>query len=336
MSLITRCPACETHFRVVPDQLRISDGWVRCGQCDEIFDASYQLLPVAPTESTLDMTALAPLDNVAAPEVIDVAPLPVDVEVDLDLALALDHKTEELPEEASHATLPANEAPEPLITIAPNPVADLLLHEPEPALPLPAEAAMSEPEAAPDTVLDDDSPARHAELADVAFLRLHKPQAPNRSPRQRAALLGLGFVLLVSLFVQVLVHERDRLVARAPGLQPLLQALCRPLACTLSPLRQLDSIVVESASLTKLYDNTYRLNFTVKNTAATALAVPAVELTLTDLLDQPVVRRVFLASEIGVKLAEMAAGAEWPASILMEISAATEPVAGYRVLAFYP
>ena len=26
-------------FKVVPDQLRISEGWVRCGQCAEIFDA---------------------------------------------------------------------------------------------------------------------------------------------------------------------------------------------------------------------------------------------------------------------------------------------------------
>src|SRR6188768_1563254 len=43
MSLITRCPACGTMFKVVPDQLRISEGWVRCGQCAEIFDATSNL-----------------------------------------------------------------------------------------------------------------------------------------------------------------------------------------------------------------------------------------------------------------------------------------------------
>ena len=43
MSLITRCPACGTMFKVVPDQLKISDGWVRCGQCSEVFDASVHL-----------------------------------------------------------------------------------------------------------------------------------------------------------------------------------------------------------------------------------------------------------------------------------------------------
>lgn len=43
MSLITRCPSCATQFRVVADQLRISDGWVRCGRCQEVFDATQAL-----------------------------------------------------------------------------------------------------------------------------------------------------------------------------------------------------------------------------------------------------------------------------------------------------
>ncbi|GAA4352285.1 DUF3426 domain-containing protein [Variovorax defluvii] len=43
MSLVTRCPACGTTFKVVRDQLRISDGWVRCGRCSEVFDATLEL-----------------------------------------------------------------------------------------------------------------------------------------------------------------------------------------------------------------------------------------------------------------------------------------------------
>jgi predicted Zn finger-like uncharacterized protein len=61
MSLITRCPACGTMFKVVPDQLRISEGWVRCGHCAEVFDATAYLqgddaLAAAPP---LDPTALS-------------------------------------------------------------------------------------------------------------------------------------------------------------------------------------------------------------------------------------------------------------------------------------
>ncbi len=37
MTLPPRCPACGTIFRVVQDQLKVSEGWVRCGQCHEVF-----------------------------------------------------------------------------------------------------------------------------------------------------------------------------------------------------------------------------------------------------------------------------------------------------------
>jgi predicted Zn finger-like uncharacterized protein len=40
MSLKTRCPACDTVFKIVPDQLKVSKGWVRCGRCAEVFDAA--------------------------------------------------------------------------------------------------------------------------------------------------------------------------------------------------------------------------------------------------------------------------------------------------------
>lgn len=39
MSLATRCTHCGTIFKVVQDQLKVSDGWVRCGRCNEVFNA---------------------------------------------------------------------------------------------------------------------------------------------------------------------------------------------------------------------------------------------------------------------------------------------------------
>ncbi len=44
MSLVTRCTACGTLFKVVADQLKISGGWVRCGQCATVFDAQTNLV----------------------------------------------------------------------------------------------------------------------------------------------------------------------------------------------------------------------------------------------------------------------------------------------------
>ena len=39
MSLATRCTSCGTIFKVVQDQLKVSEGWVRCGRCHEVFNA---------------------------------------------------------------------------------------------------------------------------------------------------------------------------------------------------------------------------------------------------------------------------------------------------------
>jgi predicted Zn finger-like uncharacterized protein len=39
MSLATRCTSCGTIFKVVQDQLKVSEGWVRCGRCNEVFNA---------------------------------------------------------------------------------------------------------------------------------------------------------------------------------------------------------------------------------------------------------------------------------------------------------
>ena len=39
MSMFTRCPHCDTVFRVTPQQLQVSSGQVRCGRCQEVFDA---------------------------------------------------------------------------------------------------------------------------------------------------------------------------------------------------------------------------------------------------------------------------------------------------------
>jgi predicted Zn finger-like uncharacterized protein len=43
MLLATRCPFCETVFRLQPAQLALRRGLVRCGHCQETFDASSSL-----------------------------------------------------------------------------------------------------------------------------------------------------------------------------------------------------------------------------------------------------------------------------------------------------
>lgn len=36
---VVRCPACQTAFKVTPEQLAVANGMVRCGHCQQVFDA---------------------------------------------------------------------------------------------------------------------------------------------------------------------------------------------------------------------------------------------------------------------------------------------------------
>jgi predicted Zn finger-like uncharacterized protein len=45
----TRCPGCQTIFRVTPEQLELRGGQVRCGHCRTVFDGKAQLISLAPT-----------------------------------------------------------------------------------------------------------------------------------------------------------------------------------------------------------------------------------------------------------------------------------------------
>ncbi|RYF62797.1 MAG: DUF3426 domain-containing protein, partial [Comamonadaceae bacterium] len=68
MSLVTRCPACTTTFKVVRDQLRISDGWVRCGRCSHVFDASLDLRELSDAEPAPTVVAAPPPEPKPEPE----------------------------------------------------------------------------------------------------------------------------------------------------------------------------------------------------------------------------------------------------------------------------
>ena len=306
-------------FRVVPDQLRISDGWVRCGQCDEIFDASIHLLQAPPDVGVPAGKLEERAANFDTIESSDVAPLPLDTKLDSD-------------SDASVEQSPVEQAQD-MSDLAPD-IEERSL--PQTMWPVPVSAAPLDHAAPADT--DDPDPDQSAELSKVSFLRVTRPGSFWGTPILRATLGLLSLLLVLGLVGQIAFHERDRIAAAEPNLKPLLLTFCGLLNCSLSPLRRIESIVIDSSSFAEIQGGTYRLNFSLKNTAATALAVPAIELTLTDTLDQPVVRRVFMPTELGVKADTLTAGSEWAASFAMAVKSAgaADRVAGYRLLAFYP
>lgn len=69
MALTTQCPYCKTAFRVASDQLKLRDGLVRCGACQEIFDGRSHLLadPDLPPIVSADAASAAPPPDAANP-----------------------------------------------------------------------------------------------------------------------------------------------------------------------------------------------------------------------------------------------------------------------------
>jgi len=69
MDLFTRCPSCETTFRVTTQQLQASGGQVRCGHCQKIFDAFATLTAQEPQPAPQDpVIPPPPLDETAKNE----------------------------------------------------------------------------------------------------------------------------------------------------------------------------------------------------------------------------------------------------------------------------
>jgi predicted Zn finger-like uncharacterized protein len=73
--MYTRCPNCQTHFRVSREQLQASSGQVRCGRCQSVFDAFATLSAQPPAASRARATPApspgreASVATVSAPEI---------------------------------------------------------------------------------------------------------------------------------------------------------------------------------------------------------------------------------------------------------------------------
>jgi predicted Zn finger-like uncharacterized protein len=340
MSLITSCPACGTMFRVVPDQLKISEGWVRCGHCGEIFDASTHLSDESVlVEPELAQRATRP---VQAPERPAEPPPPPPAPAPAAPALP--------PEPAPSARVSASDrSAEP---------SDFYEHDSQvPLEPSPLDAPfVFRRSEIPRSELDDSDfvpvlPGRESRLPpdedyeesapqaleEVSFVRQARRQALWRRPGVRIALAVTGVLLALLLLLQMAYQDRDRLALAQPGLRPSLERMCAVLDCTLSAPRQIEAIVIESSGFNRLRNDTYRLAFTLRNTAAVPVAAPAMELTITDAQDQTIARRVITPQELGADPDTIPAASEWSrvAGVVLNTGGGAR-VAGYRLLAFYP
>ncbi len=332
--MITRCPACGTMFNVVADQLKVSQGWVRCGQCSDVFDASLHLQDAqefqeAPHNSQA-VNATQSSNASSSAEVAAPASPPDEADSDDDF------------EQSLRAAVTASTA------------AKQQEKEP-PSLP-PAAAAQAAPAApalkaafaeSPDKLLNEEIKAEESAAAadGVSFVQRARRQAFWGKLWVRVVLTAVATLLLIGLLLQIVLQQKDHLVLLEPQLKPALQALCGYVGCELNPLRKIDAVVIDSSTFTKQGADSYKLSFSIKNLGAVAVAMPSLEVTLTDTQDQALIRRVLSPTQFGASAALLSAGADFQGSVVLDVSNSALPrgvgspnsrVAGYRLLAFYP
>ncbi len=354
MALATVCPNCSARFRVAADQLKLRAGLARCGACRYVFDATATLSYVDDSSlSTPAPTTEAVGTVIAAIRKAEAAP-------GGELST---HDTGALPPMPAPASGAEGKAPPTVAASRGNgqaqgaaPAADA---EPGIAAAVPAAqeaAAMAgaEPSAGPahtaapgpaeaierpvvPAAEDESAPA--PELPEANFLR----DDPKGGRRVSPVLAGAGVALLALLLLgQLAVAYRAELLVRFPQARPALVELCRIFRCTVDWPARRELLAIVGTELQALPGTSaFELTAVVRNRGGVTLALPALELTLSDTLNRTVARKVFapndyLAGEPDAQDqldAGLAAGADLTIRVAFE--ARGVHAAGFVVYPFY-
>ncbi len=371
-ALAARCTACSTVFRVVPDQLRVSEGWVRCGRCSQVFNAAENLIDLdtgAPRRLELgaSLTDGRPAPAPALPGASgdsaathSATPPSTFTQASAPASEPVPETESAWPDSAMAATQPLYGPPDPRPTAV-----DTGSSLPDPMAPDQPEASLAtatdpaEPSGDSATPLATNSvepvdpsssaapafPPTDAEPAAAlpSFVRRADRAARWRQPRVRAALAGASALATLVLVMQVAFSHRDTAAAHWPALRPALEAGCQLLGCRVGPAQAIEALTVESSGLLRVEQTRlYQLTVGLRNRATIDLAVPALELSLTDAQGRLLSRRVLSPSELGLTQAAVGAGRDLALQATLQTAPLStgagddELVVGYTIELFYP
>lgn len=322
----TRCPNCQTSFRITPEQLKARAGKVRCGQCQTVFNA---------LDSLLDETNVG-----AAP-----APRPVTIH-----APALASMSSTPPAQADDGHADATEAeklflPDPVPTPDDGePASDAAPAESPSELPGVDAQALNEAEAQefgkatglimPRETTDIPGYSKWVEGLMTGPLSLPAEKA-TRWPFVLAAAL-----LSFALAGQLIFRFRSEIATTMPSLRPALEVLCQTLGADLPLPRHVELVSIETSDLQTdpARGNLLVLNATLRNRAGYGQAYPALELSLTDTQDAAIARRVLRPEEYlpATTPAGQPFAANSDVTVRVWIEATEISAAGYRLYVFYP
>ncbi len=324
MSLATRCNACGTMFRVVQDQLRVSEGWVRCGRCDTVFNALDALVDLAADAVAPPPPARRSGEDAALDVTIDDRPNRPDAADSGPLG--------DRPAPMRSAAAPREEPPPAPATDLPPMVASL--DATAPAAPAPVWRPERE-DASPPPPAEAAGTAGSAGAVPSFMQNTGRPQAAT-SPAMRAALVGGALILAGLLAAQATYHFRDAVAARSPTADAWLRSACARWGCTIEAPRRIDQVTLEGSGLSRLPDQpqAVKLSINLRNRGQTDLMLPSVDLSLTDARGELIARRVLAPKDFLIDPPRIRRGTELPLELVL--SSGDRVIAGYTVELFYP
>lgn len=343
--MLTRCPACETHFRVTPEQLKARSGRVRCGQCRQLFNALDVLI-----EEPMQAMAQARREALPSPEVNAFPPEPAaeaipGTDVTTDEIAASPAPTLDLAVEAPADAFPPDletplaeesaESPESTeSTESPEPAtADHEILPPEPVEPALAGTALESPETSatglpPESEIDATAPDWSETFPE-----------PTPPPRRWPWVIG-SLLALAAIGLQAVLAFRVELAVLWPESKPALMALCDVTGCEVGLPARVALVGIEASDLHPDTGQAGRLALTatLKNRAPFAQQFPHLELTLTDTADKAIARKVLAPTDYLPPKTSVAGGMPPGVDITLGvgIDAREMTASGYRLYLFYP
>lgn len=163
----------------------------------------------------------------------------------------------------------------------------------------------------------------------------------NHTPdKSRIWMWSLGTLILILIAsLQSIYFLRDEIAVYYPNAKPYLVQACQKLACTVNLPKKIDFIVIDDSDMQEDAERPGLVHFasTLINKGSHVVAYPKLELTLTDVEDKPVLRRIFKANEYlpaGTNIADgIQAGTE--TRIKLAVTTSDITVSGYRVFVTY-
>jgi len=364
VSLVTRCPKCDSGFAVTADLLRLHDGLVRCGQCSHVFDGFECLqdsLPTLTQKVSEQIAVTQEPETETAPETEQTKPPAVPLAPQVFRMVA----ERRAPASATWSSKPASSL-QPSLNTAPTESTDLT--EPSlttyPSAPLSARSepvfkSFGHPQASPavggvpvrertepavkivgEARLRGDDPSAFGRTV-PDFMEDEEPESPSRALIWLSGAVALSLVLLG----QLLYVYRDDVASSVPTLRPILEQACRPLGCEVGYVRRIERIFVVGSSLqlatnqavsqTRVHD--YVLSLTLQNRYDRAQPWPSLMVVFSDASGTVVIRRALAPSDyLPADLLARPFGAQQEASLEIPMQVMGSPVSGFEVEKFFP